>query len=58
MQKKNFKRLVGSTKGSGVSFPDFKKIAKISSELEQLNLFIDDNPILTNPTLRARARRL
>ena len=28
MQKKNFKRLVGSTKGSGISFPDFKKIAK------------------------------
>jgi acetolactate synthase-1/2/3 large subunit len=28
MQKKNFKRLVGSTKGSGISFPNFKKIAK------------------------------
>ena len=37
---------------------DFKKIAKISSKLEDLNLFIDDNPILTIPTLRARARRL
>jgi len=28
MQKKNFKRLVGSTKGSGISFPNFEKIAK------------------------------
>ena len=28
MQKKNFKRLVGSTKESGISFPDFRKIAK------------------------------
>ena len=28
MQKKNFKRLVGSTLESGISFPDFKKIAK------------------------------
>jgi replicative DNA helicase len=37
---------------------DFKKIAKVSSELESLNLIIDDNPILTIPTLRARARRL
>ena len=37
---------------------DFKKIAKISSELENLNLVIDDNPVLTIPTLRARARRL
>jgi len=37
---------------------DFKKIAKISSELENLNLIIDDNPILTIPSLRARARRL
>ncbi len=37
---------------------DFKKIAKASSELEDLNLFIDDNPILTIATLRARARRL
>ncbi len=37
---------------------DFNKIAKTSSELENLNLIIDDNPILTIPTLRARARRL
>ena len=37
---------------------DFKKIAKISSELENLNLVIDDNPLLTIPSLRARARRL
>jgi len=37
---------------------DFKKIANTSSELEKLNLIIDDNPILTIPTLRARARRL
>ncbi|PPR45948.1 MAG: Replicative DNA helicase [Alphaproteobacteria bacterium MarineAlpha5_Bin8] len=37
---------------------DFKKIAKVSSELENLNLYIDDNPILTIPALRARARRL
>ena len=37
---------------------DFKKIADISSQLENLNLIIDDNPILTIPTLRARARRL
>lgn len=37
---------------------DFKKIAKATSELEDLNLFIDDNPILTIATLRARARRL
>ena len=37
---------------------DFKKIAKISSELENLNLIIDDNPLLTIPSLRARARRL
>ena len=28
MQKKNFKRLLGSTKGSGISFPNFKEIAK------------------------------
>ena len=28
MQKKNFKRLVGSTKESGISFPNFKKIAE------------------------------
>ena len=37
---------------------DFKQIAKVSSELENLNLVIDDNPILTIPSLRARARRL
>ena len=37
---------------------DFKKIAKVSSELENLNLVIDDNPILTISSLRARARRL
>ncbi len=37
---------------------DFNKIAKISSQLENLNLIIDDNPVLTIPTLRARARRL
>ena len=40
------------------AFGDFKKIAKVSSDLENLNLIIDDNPILTIPTLRARARRL
>ena len=28
MQKKNFKRLVGSNKKSGVSFPSFKSVAK------------------------------
>ena len=37
---------------------DFKNIAKTSSELENLNLIIDDNPILTISSLRARARRL
>ena len=37
---------------------DFKKIAKVSSELENLNLVIDDNPILTISSLRVRARRL
>ena len=37
---------------------DFKKIAKVSSELENLNLVIDDNPILTVASLRTRARRL
>ena len=37
---------------------DFNKIAQTSSELENLNLIIDDNPILTIPALRARARRL
>ena len=41
-----------------LSKEDFKKIAKTSSELENINLIIDDNPILTIPTLRARARRL
>ena len=41
-----------------LSKDDFKKIAKVSSELEYLNLIIDDNPILTIPMLRARARRL
>ena len=37
---------------------DFNKIAKTSSDLENLNLIIDDNPVLTIPILRARARRL
>ncbi len=37
---------------------DFNKIAKTSSELESLNFIIDDNPVLTIPMLRARARRL
>ncbi len=37
---------------------DFNKIAKTSSNLENLNLIIDDNPVLTIPTLRSRARRL
>ena len=37
---------------------DFKNIANISSKLEDLNLIIDDNPILTIPSLRARSRRL
>ena len=37
---------------------DFNKIAKTSSDLENLNLIIDDNPVLTIPTLRSRARRL
>ena len=37
---------------------DFKKIASASAKLEDLNLIIDDNPFLTIPTLRARARRL
>ena len=41
-----------------LSKEDFKKIAKVSSELESLNLIIDDNPVLTIPSLRARARRL
>ena len=29
---------------------DFNKIAKTSSELESLNLVIDDNPVLTIPS--------
>ena len=37
---------------------DFKTIAKASSELENLNFIIDDNPILTIPSFRARSRRL
>ncbi len=37
---------------------DFNKIAKVSSKLENLNLIIDDNPVLNIPSLRARARRL
>jgi len=41
-----------------LSKDDFKKIAKATSDLEDLNLFIDDNPMLTIATLRARARRL
>ncbi len=41
-----------------LSKDDFKNIAKVSSKLENLNLFIDDNPILTIPTLRAKSRRL
>ena len=41
-----------------LSKDDFKKIAKATSELEDINLYIDDNPILTIATLRARARRL
>ena len=41
-----------------LSKDDFKKIAKATSALEDINLYIDDNPILTIATLRARARRL
>ena len=41
-----------------LSKDDFKKIASATSELENLELFIDDNPILNTATLRARARRL
>ena len=37
---------------------DFNKIAKTSTKLENLNLIIDDNPLLTIPILRSRARRL
>ncbi len=41
-----------------LSKDDFKKIAKATSELEEINLYIDDNPILTIASLRARARRM
>ena len=41
-----------------LSKDDFKNIAKVSSKLENLNLYIDDNPILTIPSLRAKSRRL
>ena len=41
-----------------LSKDDFKTIAKVSQSLQDLHLYIDDNPILTIPTLRARARRL
>ncbi len=41
-----------------LSKDDFKKIAKVSSDLENIQFFIDDNPILTIPSLRSRARRL
>jgi len=41
-----------------LSKEDFKKIADVSSKLEDLQLIIDDNPILTIPSLRTRARRL
>ena len=41
-----------------LSKDDFKNIANISSKLENLNLIIDDNPVLTIPSLRARSRRL
>ena len=34
---------------------DFKKIAKVSSELENLNLVIDDNPILTIPSFESKS---
>jgi len=37
---------------------DWKKIADVTSQLEDLKIIIDDNPILTIPSLRARARRL
>ena len=37
---------------------EYKNIAKVSSKLENLDLYIDDNPILTIPTLRAKSRRL
>ena len=41
-----------------LSKEDFSLIAKTSAKLENLNLIIDDNPTLTIPSLRARARRL
>ncbi len=41
-----------------LSKDDFKKITSKCSELERLNLIIDDNPLLTIPLLRTRARRL
>ena len=41
-----------------LSKDDFNNIAKTSNKLEKLNLIIDDNPVLTIPSLRARARRL
>ena len=41
-----------------LSKDDFNQIAKVSSKLENLNLIIDDNPLLTIPGLRSRARRL
>ena len=41
-----------------LSKDDFTKIAKVSSELQNLDLYIDDNPLLTIPSLRSRARRL
>jgi len=37
---------------------DFKNISDASQEIEGINLFIDDNPLLTIPALRTRARRL
>ena len=37
---------------------DFKKISIASKEIENLHLYIDDNPMLTIPALRTRARRL
>ena len=35
-----------------LSKDDFKKIAKVSSELENMYIFIDDNPILTIPIFK------
>ena len=37
---------------------DFKNIVSGIKEIEGVNLFIDDNPLLTIPALRTRARRL